>query len=69
VRDACVAVQARVVVPMSALRFDHRAGAVLPASSEAGEGSASLTFAATVGSRWRATPQTAQRLRSAEFSW
>lgn len=51
-------------------RFDHRAGAVLPASSEAGEGgSASLTFAATVGSRWRATPQTAQRLRFAEFSW
>ena len=29
----------------------------------------SFTFAATVGSLWRATPQTGQRLRCAEFSW
>src|SRR4029450_10511363 len=70
VRDPCVGVRARVVVHMAAGRFGHRAGAVLPASSEAGEGGgASFTFAATVGSRWRATPQTAQRLRFAEFSW
>jgi hypothetical protein len=50
-------------------RFDHRGGEVLPAPSEAGECGASFAFAATVGSVWRATPQTGQRLKCAEFSW
>jgi hypothetical protein len=64
-----IGVPARVEVPVSAARFDHRGGEVLPAPSEAGDWGASFTLAATVGSRWRATPQTGQRLRCAEFSW
>jgi len=58
-------VPARVEVPASAGRFDHR-GMLAP--SEAGESGPSFTVAATVGSLWRATPQTGQRLRCAEFS-
>jgi hypothetical protein len=53
-------------------RFDQETlaiGGEVPARSEAGEWGASFTFAATVGSLWRATPQTGQRLRCAEFSW
>jgi hypothetical protein len=68
-RAQAIGVPARVEVPVSAGRFDHRGGEVLPAPPEAGECGASFTFAATVGSLWRATPQTAQRLSCAEFSW
>jgi hypothetical protein len=68
-RDQAIGMPARVEVTVSASRFDHCGGMVLPAPLEAGESGASFTFAATVGSLWRATPQTGQRLRCAEFSW
>ena len=68
-RAQAIGVPARVEVPVSAGRLDHRGGEVLPAPSDAGEWGASFRSAATVGSLWRATPQTGQRLRCAEFSW
>jgi hypothetical protein len=69
VRDACVGFAGRAEVPVSTGRFDHRGGRVLSAASEAGKWDASFPFAATVRSLWRATPQTGQRLRCAQFSW